>query len=66
MDDYYAGPDGARRLLSELDVMLQHMLDTLEPVESLRCAIALELSDGQSIELNKTYRQSPRRRRQQA
>lgn len=66
VDDYYSGPNGARRLMNELDVVLQHLLDNLERADSLKCAIALQLADGESVELNKTYRQKSKSRRERA
>ena len=63
MDDYYAGPEGARRLLGELDVLLQHMVDSLDPAESMTCDIALRLENGETVQLNKIYRHDAQRRR---
>lgn len=60
MDDYYSGADGARRLISELDVALQHMIESLDSTSSLECDIAVRLANGESVELNKTYRHRPR------
>jgi len=56
LDDYYAGAEGARRLMKELDRFLQHMLDNIEPADSLTCAIELEVEGGELVSLNKTYR----------
>ena len=58
MDDYYAGPVGARRLMNELDHLLQHLLDHVEPAETLRCAIQLRVRGGERVSLNKIYRPS--------
>lgn len=60
MDDYYSGADGARRLIKELDVALQHMVESLDPAASLECDIALRLTGGESVKLNKTYRHRPK------
>ncbi len=62
MDDYYAGAEGARRVMKELDRFLQDMLDSVEPADSLTCAIELQVKGGELVSLNKTYR--PRRRAQ--
>jgi len=58
LDDYYAGAEGARRVMNELDHLLQHLLDHVEPAETLRCAIQLRVRGGERVSLNKTYRPS--------
>jgi len=55
LDDYYAGAEGARRLMNELDQLLQHLLDQVEPAETLKCAIQLRVKGGERFSLNKTY-----------
>jgi hypothetical protein len=56
LHDYYAGADGARRLMAELDISLQQTIESLEDAESLGCSIELRLNDGEVIPLHKTYR----------
>jgi hypothetical protein len=56
LNDYYSGAAGARRLLTELDWFLQHLVDDIGPTEWLTCAIELELSGGEVVALNKVYR----------
>ena len=50
MDDYYAGAEGARRVMNELDHLLQHLLDHVEPAETLRCAIQLRVRGTDQVE----------------
>ena len=56
MDDYYEGAVGARRLMNELDHFLQHVLDSVEPAETLSCAILLRFKNGEQVALKKIYR----------
>jgi hypothetical protein len=56
LDDYYAGPEGARRLLRELDSFLQHLVDNVEPAEALSCALKLRVKGGELVSLKKIYR----------
>ena len=56
MNDYYEGLDGARRAIDELDHLLQELLDSVGRAESLDCSIRLTVSDGDSVQLAKTYR----------
>ena len=56
MDDYYAGAEGARRVMNELDHLLQHLLDHVEPAETLTCAIQLRVKGGERVSLKKIYR----------
>jgi hypothetical protein len=56
LNDYYSGAAGARRLLTELDWFLQHLVDAIGPTERLMCAIELEVSGGEVVALNKVYR----------
>ncbi|HET7420293.1 MAG TPA: hypothetical protein VFL27_07920 [Candidatus Dormibacteraeota bacterium] len=56
MDDYYAGAEGARRLLRELDNFLQHLVDNVEPAEALSCALKLRVKSGELVSLKKIYR----------
>ena len=55
LDDYYAGADGARRRLSELDAFMQRVLDAVDDSEALTCDIELELSTGEVFSLKKSY-----------
>ena len=56
MDDYYAGAYGARRLMRELDNFLQHVVDNVEPTETLSCALSLRTKTGELVSLRKVYR----------
>ena len=56
MDDYYDGVEGARRLMKELDQLLQQMLDSIGQAEALDCSIRLTVAGGHSVDLAKTYR----------
>ena len=56
MDDYYAGAYGARRLMAELDNFLQHIVDNVEPTETLSCALNLRTKSGELVSLHKIYR----------
>ena len=56
MDDYYAGAYGARRLMAELDNFLQHVVDNVEPTETLTCALRLRTKGGELVSLRKIYR----------
>ena len=56
MDDYYAGAEGARRLLRELDSFLQHLVDNVEPAEVLTCAMKLRVKGGGVVSLRRIYR----------
>ena len=56
LDDYYAGAEGARRVMKELDHLLQHLLDHVEPAETLTCAIQLRVKGGERVSLKKIYR----------
>jgi hypothetical protein len=56
LDDYYAGVEGARRLIAEIDMSLRQTVESLEDAESLVCSIELRLSDGEVIPLRRTYR----------
>jgi hypothetical protein len=56
LDDYYAGADGARRLLNELDHILQRVLDNVESAEMLSCTIRLRVKGAKPASLKKTYR----------
>ena len=56
MDDYYAGAYGARRLMRELDSFLQHVVDAVEPTETLSCALKLRTKTGELVSLRKIYR----------
>ena len=56
MDDYYAGAYGARRLMQELDSFLQHLVDNVEPAETLSCALKLRVKTGELVSLHKIYR----------
>lgn len=58
MEDYYAGADGARRLMKQLDQLFQHIVDIVEPAESMHCAITIRLDSGEQVELDKTYHQT--------
>lgn len=55
MEDYYAGTDGGRRLMSELDHLLQQLVDNVEPAERLSCAINLDVKGGERLSLIKIY-----------
>jgi hypothetical protein len=57
--DYYDGVDGARRLMNELDQLLQHLLDSVGQGETLDCSIKLTVESGESVALAKTYRRHP-------
>ena len=56
LDDYYAGAEGARRLMVELDHFLQQIVENVELAEALSCSIELEVAGGDVIPLKKTYR----------
>ena len=56
LDDYYAGAYGARRLMRELDSFLQHVVDNVEPTETLSCALSLRTKTGELVSLRKVYR----------
>jgi elongation factor P--beta-lysine ligase len=56
LDDYYAGAYGARRLMRELDSLLQHVVDNVEPTETLSCALKLRTKTGELVSLRKIYR----------
>jgi hypothetical protein len=56
LDDYYAGAEGARRLMRELDSFLQHLVDNVEPAETLSCALRLRVKGGGLVSLKKIYR----------
>lgn len=56
MDDYYAGAFGARRLMQELDSFLQHLIDNVEPAETLSCSLQLRVKSGEMVSLRKIYR----------
>jgi len=56
LNDYYDGVEGARRLIKELDQLLQDMLDSVDHAEALDCSIKLTVSGGESVDLAKTYR----------
>lgn len=56
MDDYYAGAEGARRVMRELDSFLQHLVDNVEPAEALSCALRLRVKGGGLVSLKKIYR----------
>ena len=56
LDDYYAGADGARRLMRELDSFLQHLVDDVEPAETLSCSLQLRVKSGELVSLEKVYR----------
>ena len=45
--------------MNELDHLLQHLLDHVEPAETLKCAIQLRVKSGERLSLNKVYRPSP-------
>ena len=62
MTDYYDGVEGARRLMNELDQLLQHLLDSVGHGETLDCSIKLTVEGGQSVGLAKTYRRHPAER----
>jgi hypothetical protein len=55
LDDYYAGADGARRILTELDAFMQRVLDAVDETEALTCDIELELTTGEVFSLKKSY-----------
>jgi len=59
LNDYYDGVEGARRLIKELDQLLQEMLDNVGHAETLNCSIKLTVSGGETIALDKTYRPQP-------
>lgn len=65
MDDYYAGAYGARRLMRELDSFLQHVVDNVEPAETLSCALKLRTKTGELVSLRKIYRPAPRTKDQE-
>jgi hypothetical protein len=56
LDDYYAGAYGAKRLMQELDNFLQHLVDNVEPAETLSCALKLRVKTGELVSLRKIYR----------
>jgi hypothetical protein len=63
LDDYYGGAAGARRLIRELDQLLQHVLDNLGDAESLDCSIELKVTGADPVRLEKTYRPAERAER---
>jgi hypothetical protein len=56
LNDYYSGTDGARRLLTELDRFLQHLVDDVDATERLSCTIELEVEGAELVSLSKVYR----------
>jgi hypothetical protein len=56
LDDYYQGIQGARRVLKELDHLLQRVADNMGHVEALNCSIELCLEGGERVSLEKSYR----------
>ncbi len=56
MDDYYDGIEGARRLMKELDHLLQHVTDNVTHAEALKCSIELCIEGGGRVSLKKSYR----------
>ena len=55
MSDYYEGIEGARRVMTELDHFLQHMVDSVGRAEALDCSIELRVEGGESASLEKIY-----------
>lgn len=56
MDDYYQGIQGARRVLKELDHLLQRVADNVVDAETLNCSIELRIEGGERVSLKKSYR----------
>ena len=56
MNDYYAGAEGARRLIKELDRFLQQVVDSVDSTELLTCAIKLKVRGGDAVSLRRIYR----------
>ena len=42
--------------MAELDNFLQHVVDNVEPTETLGCALKLRTKTGELVSLRKTYR----------
>lgn len=55
MEDYYSGSDGAKRLIAELDHLLQRMINAVGDAEALHCSIELRLKGGESVSLERQY-----------
>jgi len=56
LDDYYEGIEGARRLMKELDHLLQRVTDNVGHAEILTCSIELRIEGGERVSLEKSYR----------
>jgi hypothetical protein len=56
LDDYYHGIQGARRVLKELDHLLQSVADNVGQAEALNCSIELCIDGGERVSLEKSYR----------
>jgi hypothetical protein len=55
-DDSYSGLEGARRLINEVDAVLQRAVEHIDLAESSSCVIELRLTDGEVISLNRIHR----------
>jgi len=42
--------------MQELDSFLQHLVDNVEPAETLSCALKLRVKTGELVSLHKIYR----------
>jgi hypothetical protein len=56
LEDYYDGIEGARRLMKELDHLLQRVADNVGHAEALNCSIELCIEGGERVSLEKSYR----------
>jgi hypothetical protein len=56
LDGYYDGIEGARRLMKELDHLLQHIVDSVGRAEALNCSIELRVEGGECASLERSYR----------
>jgi hypothetical protein len=45
--------------MRELDSFLQHVVDNVEPAETLSCALSLRTKTGELVSLRKVYRPAP-------
>jgi hypothetical protein len=60
VDDYYKGIEGARRLMKELDHLLQGVTDNVDDAKMLNCSIELRIEGGERLSLEKSYRSTSR------
>jgi hypothetical protein len=61
LEGYYDGIEGARRLMKELDHLLQHVVNSVGRAEALNCSIELRVEGGECASLERSYRSGRRR-----